>query len=100
MVEKAAKKKTGAKTQPQHELGETVVENTEVLALLEERETLKEGAASYRTADKAAKGALAGMEAKVPFRIGRFVIDRKPTAARSVSFETAAGVRLSIKADE
>ena len=99
MVKKAAKK-TGAKAQPQHELGETVVENTEVLALLEERETLKEGAASYRTADKAAKGALAGMEAKVPFRIGRFVIDRKPTVSRHVEFDTDAGIRLSIKADE
>lgn len=97
---KPAKKKTGAKAQPQHELGENVVENPDLLALLEAREELKEGAASYRTADKAAKGALAGVEEKTPFRVGRFVIDRKPTAARSVSFETAAGVKLTITADE
>lgn len=89
-----------AKAQPQHALGETVVENTELLALLEERETLKQGAADYRAKDKEAKGALAGVEEKTPFRVGRFVIDRQATAGRTVSFETAAGVRLTIKADE
>ena len=91
---------TGAKAQPQHGLGETVVENTELLALLEERETLSQGKRDYNAKDKEAKAMLAGIEAKTPFRVGRFVISRQTTPAKTVSFETPAGFRLNIKADE
>ena len=100
MADRAKKASKGAKAQPQQELGETLVENTELLALLEERETLKEGATAYRGKDKEVKTALAGVEAKTPFRVGRFVIDRKAVPAKDVSFSTEAGFRLDIKADE
>ena len=89
-----------AKDKPQHELGETVVENTELLALLEERETLKQGKADYEAANKRAKEMLAGIETPAPFRVGRFVISRQATAPKTVSFDTPAGFRLNIKADE
>lgn len=89
-----------SKTQEQHELGETLVENTDLQALLEERETLKDGAAQYRSKDKEVKTARAGVETPTPFRIGRFVIDRRAVAAKDVSFSTDAGYRLNIKADE
>jgi hypothetical protein len=89
--------------QPQGGLWEAVIEDATVEELLEKRQKAKESAKAVakraRDADAAAKVALEGLDlgTDAPVRIGRFVVARKVTASRSVSFETAPGVRMSIK---
>ena len=85
-----------ARAKPQMHMDDRIIDDHALELLLEERERLKQGAADFRTADKATKDKLRGIETPVPFRVGRFVIDRKKTPAKSVAFETEEGYRLSI----
>lgn len=92
-----------ATEQPQTSLYETTLNEPAIEELLEKRAKAKESAKAVtkraRDADTAAKVALEGLDlgTDAPVRIGRFVVARKLTASRSVSFETAPGVRMSIK---
>lgn len=90
---------------PQTSFEEVIVNDPELEELLEKRQKAKDSAKAVnkkaREADIVAKDALEKLKlGDVPHRIGRFVVSIKPTAAKSVSFETAAGTRLSIKADK
>ena len=91
---------TQAKKQPQSTMGETLLDDSKLEKLLEKREKLKAGVSARREADKEAKNALAGVEISGSVRVGRFVISKRTTQSRHVEFDTDAGVRLSIKADE
>jgi hypothetical protein len=92
--------------QPQTSVYEAVIENPELEALLENREKRKASAKAvskqYRDVDAAAKVALDQLDLGdgAPVRIGRFVVASKVTSGRSVSFETAPGRRITIKALE
>lgn len=85
------------KTRPQIHMDDSIVENPELEKLLEDRQELKESVSAYRKADKAAKEKIRSIETPTPYRVGRFVIDKKTTPARDVSFEVVEGLRFSIK---
>ena len=87
----------GPKTQAQVGFDDKIVENPELEALLEKREEQKEHAAAYRKADKEAKEKIATVATPMPYRVGRFLIDKQTVPAKSVSFETDEGIRVSIK---
>lgn len=91
---------TKTRARPQIHMDETILENAGLEKLLEERQTLKASVASYRKADKEAKDAIRLIETPTPYRVGRFVISKKDMPAKQVSFETADGLRITIKADE
>ena len=86
------------KIKAQMSLDDRLVDNPELLELLENREALKVGARDYRTADKVAKAKIKTLEEPMPFRIGRFIVDKKERGSRSVSFEMAASESISITA--
>jgi hypothetical protein len=89
------------KTKAQIHMEDRMVSNSELLALLEERETLKEGATAYRDKDKATKNAIIALGEEPPYRIGRFIITRKEHQARHVDFDIQAGASVKIaRADE
>lgn len=73
------------------------LEDPDLEALLEDREAAKAAAAHFRKLDKEAKGRILALEITDPRRCGRFIISCSPTQPRSVSFDTEAGVRVSIK---
>lgn len=56
----------------------------------------------YQEADKVAKGLVEalGLSIGEVIRVGRFRIEKRATAAREVSFETKAGSRIAVTADE
>ncbi len=95
---------TTAEANPQTSLYETTIEDEAIEQLLEARQKAKDSAKAVskkaRDAHAAAKVALEALDLghDAPVRIGRFVVSLKATASRSVSFETAPGTRLSIKA--
>lgn len=82
---------------------EVVIEDDEVEAALEKRQKAKESASAvnkrYREADAEAKALVNRLDLGVdaPVRVGRFVVSLRSTKSRSVSFETAAGERLTIR---
>lgn len=89
--------------QPQTSLYEVEIENPDVEAALEKRQKQVDAARAVnkrkREADAAAKSMLEDLELgdDAPVRIGRFVVTRKARPSRTVAFETAPGVRVSIK---
>lgn len=87
---------------PQTSLYETTIQDADLEAALDERETAK-GVASnarkeYREADDHARALIDGLDLGdgAPVRCGRFVIERRPVAARSVAFDTEPTTRLWI----
>lgn len=91
---------TKTRTRPQISMDDTILENPELEDLLEKRQALKESVASFRKADKAAKDAIRSIDTPTPYRVGRFIISKKDVPAKSVAFETADGLRITIKADD
>ncbi len=90
-----------SKKRAQIGMEDRVVSNSELLTLLEERETLKEGAKAFRAKDKHTKDTIKGLDEPMPYRVGRFLIDKTERPARSVSFETNASVGIKIsRADQ
>lgn len=91
------------KLEPQTSIYETTIENAELEAALESREVTKAAASAARTnhaaADEHAKGLAEGLDLgdDAPVRVGRFVLTRKPVAARSVAFDTEPTTRLTIR---
>lgn len=93
---------------PQLALDEEVIENEELEAALEERESRKSSLAAvrgdYKTADDAAMLAIALLELpeEHAVRVGRFRISRKTVKGRIVSFETETSnrVRIAVIGDE
>jgi len=90
------------RSNPQLAMDEQVITDPDIEAALEDRqaakEALNEKQASYEELNETAKAQLAKLELPVGAvaRVGRFRIERKISAARSVSFETAAKERLAI----
>lgn len=87
-------------------LDENVVENPSLETALEARETAKRAAGEarkvYRQHDEEVRGYLTveladDLEAG-PIRVGRFVIESRPVAGRSVAFDTDPTTRLTIRA--
>ena len=85
-------------------LDETVIEDPELEALLEDREKKKAAASIARSifkeADDAAKGEIrkhGEIDDIGALRVGRYRITRKETPARAVSFETEAKSRIAIE---
>jgi len=85
------------KTRAQIHMEDNIVEDAELEKMLEGREELKHSAADFRKADKEAKERIRSIETPTPYRIGRFIISRAPRPARSVAFDTAEGISISIK---
>ena len=85
-----------AKKKAQVGLEDRIVSNSELLALLEDRELMKEGVRSYRQKDKAVKAAIVELGEETPFRIGPYYIDKKRTEGRHVEFEVDPGSRIVI----
>lgn len=87
---------------PQTSIYETTIDNDVVEAALEQREAHRqkksEANALFKEADDRVKAAIANLDLgqDAPVRIGRFVITRTMTKAKSVSFETDAKVRYRI----
>jgi hypothetical protein len=90
---------------PQESLLARAVENASLEAQLEQREAAKSdlGAARlvYDEQHGAVKAALEGLNLATgeQVRIGRFTIERRRVAAKSVSFETKSTTRLKIGVD-
>ena len=92
---------TRTRPRPQISLYETSLDNPELEAQLEQRETLKEkskqAGKAYREIHDKVKVAVDVLDiADGPVRVGRFVVSQKPTAGRTVSFETNPTTRLTI----
>jgi hypothetical protein len=94
---------SSAAADPQTSIYETTLDNPELEALLETRDKAKASARAVnkkaKEADDAAKAALEGLDlgTDATVRIGRFVVTLKNTPSKSVSFDTAAGTRWSIR---
>lgn len=84
---------------PQMELGETVLENDGLEALLETRQGQREGHKAFQKADKAAREKIKELEIGGIVRVGRFKITVSATPSREVEFSTEPGQRISIKAE-
>lgn len=88
---------------PQTNIYETTIEDADLEALLEERQKAKEQAGSirkvYKKKDDAAKAKIEEIELGdgAAVRVGRFVVSRRPVAARDVEFHTAPTTRISIR---
>lgn len=92
-----------ASEQPQTSVYETEIVNQALEKALIEREQLKdarrEAGAAFNEIDDRVKAMIEGLELgdEAPVRVGNFVIERKLSPARSVSFDTEARKRISIK---
>ena len=91
-----------ATPQPQASIYEATIENAELEQALEERERAKakagEARKEYAEIDEQAKTLVNGLDLgdDAPVRVGRFILTRRPVAARSVAFETSPTSRLTI----
>jgi hypothetical protein len=89
--------------QAQTALDERVIEDAELEKLLGDRQlahgTKSEATSKFNSLDRLAKDKLEalGVEVEEPVRVGRFRVERRPVASRSVNFETAPTSRLNIK---
>lgn len=88
---------TKTRTKAQSHMDETLLDKPDIEKMLDERQELKESVSAYNKLNKEVKAKLKEIDAPSPFRIGRFVIKRESVSARSVSFETDASIRFSIK---
>lgn len=83
-------------------LDEKSIEDAELLAALEDRQTSKDAVATARKAFRALDDEVRNRVEKLDLgvgtavRIGRFRISRTETPARAVTFETEAKERLTI----
>ena len=80
------------------------VSNSELLALLEEREHVKASASevnsAYREKDKAVKDTITKLGEKLPFRCGPYLISERKNEPRHVEFDAEGGTSISIKNTE
>lgn len=91
-----------AAPEPQTSIYETTLDDPDLEEALEERQKLKDAfstaRALYEEANEKAKGRLGdidlGMDA--PVRVGRFLVTRRMSKPRAVSFETNSKVQLRI----
>ena len=85
---------------PQGRLGEQVIEDEELAAQLEQRESLKGVASaaskSFRKTDEEVKGHILALGVEGPVRCGQFVITVKSVEGHSIAFDTKAAVRVHI----
>lgn len=93
---------SGASVDPQDGLFDTVLEDADLEAALEERERKRQdksiATGRYKEAHDAAKAKIGSLELEDEsvVRCGRFRIKTAKTAGRSVSFETSPSSRLTI----
>lgn len=85
------------KVKEQIHMEETIIEDTELEKLLDERQELKISVAEFRKIDKEAKSKIQQIDKPMPIRIGRYIINRQNVPAKSVTFETDASSRITIK---
>ena len=91
----------GTKAKAQIGMDGKFVHDDELEELLEKRQSLKEGVAEYRQADKEARKKIGTITVETPYRCGRFIIEESMTQPGHVEFDKAGGSRLKIKtADE
>lgn len=88
--------------EPQTSIFEKTIDNPELEARLERRETQREVAAAARKLftglDDSVKADIATLDlADVPIRIGRFIISESVVEGRSVSFDIGASRRIRIR---
>ena len=85
-------------TQKMNQIGleDVVVSDAETEALLEQRENLKGGGRAYRKADKEAKTRIATIDTPPPYRVGRFLIERRITPARSVDVREGSHITIEV----
>lgn len=88
---------TKTRARAQSSMDEAILDEPELEKMLDERQELKESISAYNKLSKEVKAKLQAISAPSPFRIGRFVIKRESVPARSISFETEASIRFSIK---
>lgn len=99
----ADRARTGAAVDPQNGLFDKEFDDTNLEQLLDKREEkkTKRGAANkaFKEADEQAKARLEEFELAdgEVARVGKYRIEKKATAARSVSFDTSPSSRLNIK---
>lgn len=86
-----------AKTKAQIHMDDNIVEDAELERFLEECQALKERAAEYRKADKAAKDRIRSIDTPTPYRVGRFIISKQKITTRQVAFDITEGDRFAIK---
>lgn len=90
----------------QTRMDEQIVDDADLEAALEAREAAKEKAGfankTYREAKTQAEAALEGQELADGdvIRVGRFRVEKKAVAGRSVAFDTSPSSRLTIRADK
>ena len=85
------------KTRTQIHMDEAIVENPELEKMLEDRQELKQSVAEFRKVDKDVKDKIGSIGTPTPYRVGRFVIDKRDISAKSVAFETQASFSFTIK---
>ncbi len=84
---------------PQMELGESVLEDAELEALLDTRAEHIEGRKAFTRADKAAKDKIRELGIGGIVRLGRWKITVAKSEPREVEFTTEAGTTIRIKED-
>jgi len=85
------------KVREQIHMEETIIEDSELERILDDRQELKLSVSDFRKKDKEAKAKIQQIDKPMPIRIGRYIITRQTVAARSVAFETDSGSRITIK---
>ena len=89
------------KNKAQIGMDDRIISNSELLALLEERESLREAARAFRNKDKDAKDAVMKLDEPMPYRIGRFIISETKREGRHIDFEVSPSSSVKITtADE
>jgi hypothetical protein len=94
--------RTRAQNDPQESMFDRVIEDGDLIAALEARETARahraEVQATFKDADDAAKDKIAALEMETDevIRAGRFRIKKTSVASREVAFETSPTSRVSI----
>lgn len=92
----------GARADAQQGMFDREIENTDLVAALEDREKVKASRAAlnakFKEADDKAKALISELDIQIDetVRVGRFRISKSEIAGRSVAFDTEASERLSI----
>ena len=85
---------------PQAAFDETVIQDPELEAFLEARESVAEAHATYREKTKAAQARVKELGTEGPFRVGRFIISVRPMESRHVEFDQASRIQIDFKVKE
>jgi hypothetical protein len=76
---------------------EKVIQDPELEAFLEARESVAEAHATYREKTKAAQARVKELGTEGAFRCGRFAISVSPKESRHVEFDQASRIQINFK---